>query len=75
MHYALPTGYCTGEVKTLLAVGTKVGGIKILFLEDLDIDKNGIVYIAEGSTKWTMAQTPYLVLEAGPYGRSVSGRR
>ena len=59
-------------MKILLAVGTKVGGEKILFLEDLDIDSNGIVYIAEGSTKWTLAQVAYLILEAGPHGRSVT---
>ena len=72
MHYTLLRGPFTGEVKILLAVGTKVDGEKILFLEDLDIDSNGIVYIAEGSTKWTVAQVSYLLLEAGSHGRSVT---
>ena len=72
MHYALFTGPCTGEVKILLAFGTMVDGEKILYLDDIDIDSNGIVYIGEASTKWTMVQAAYLVLEAGSHGRSVT---
>ena len=56
-------------------MGTEVNGVPTIFFEDVAVDSKGIVYVAEGSTKWQQRYTTYNVLEAGANGRYTTSPR
>ncbi|CAN8031800.1 unnamed protein product [Ixodes persulcatus] len=59
----------TGAAQHLLPAGTEVEGKRILFLDDLDIDDQGVLYITEASGKWQLNKILYTVMEHEDTGR------
>ena len=64
-----------GARTVIFKMGKKVAGVPTNFFEDVAVDSKGIVYVAEGSTKWQQRYTSYNVLEAGAYGRYTTSPR
>ncbi|KAM7284485.1 adipocyte plasma membrane-associated protein [Ixodes scapularis] len=58
-----------GAAQHLLPAGTEVEGKRILFLDDLDIDDKGALYITEASGKWQLNKILYTVMEHEDTGR------
>jgi len=58
-----------GEVKTLFSTETPVNGRFVRFANDLDITKEGEIYMTDSSTKWLIKESMMELLELAPNGR------
>lgn len=65
----LAVNVASGKVTQLVPLHKEVGGKNITFPDDLDIDKNGVIYFSDGSTKWNLDNFMYSVLERQSDGR------
>lgn len=59
----------TGAAEHLLPAGTSVDGKRILFLDDVEVDDQGVVYITEASGKWPLNKILYILMEHEDTGR------
>ena len=63
-----------GESKVLLAAGTPLDGVPILFPNDIDVDwEEEIVYMSDALTKWSQSNNVFGIIETDSSGRYVSG--
>ncbi|XP_030626357.1 adipocyte plasma membrane-associated protein [Chanos chanos] len=60
----------TGEVTSLVSTGTKVGGRRLSFVNDLDVTQDGKkVYFTDSSSRWQRRDYLNLIMEATADGR------
>lgn len=62
----------TGKTTTLLPFGKEIKGTKVMFLDDTDMDKDGVLYISDASTRWTINNFPHSLLEHDNSGRVIT---
>ncbi|KAK2185447.1 hypothetical protein NP493_236g03081 [Ridgeia piscesae] len=58
----------TGKARLLLS---QIAGVKPTFLNDLDIDSNGVIYISDSCRKWQRREFMYPCLEGTGSGRLI----
>ncbi|XP_003742505.1 adipocyte plasma membrane-associated protein [Galendromus occidentalis] len=62
----------SGGSRVLLAIGTQINGTALTFPNDLDVDwDKEIVYMSDGSTKWSTDYSTLDILEADPNSRVI----
>ncbi|XP_041354583.1 adipocyte plasma membrane-associated protein-like [Gigantopelta aegis] len=62
----------TGDVHQLYSSSEPINGKIPKFLNDLDIAKDGTIYVTDSSTKWDRRHNRYVLLEAESSGRLLS---
>jgi len=66
-HWKLQCCYIfSGKARLLLS---QIAGVKPTFLNDLDIDSNGVIYISDSCRKWQRREFMYPCLEGTGSGR------
>lgn len=58
-----------GSIEKVFDSNMKINGVKLNFLNDLDIDEEGNMYVSETSVKWTRRESPIIMMEGRPSGR------
>ncbi|XP_023232279.1 adipocyte plasma membrane-associated protein-like [Centruroides sculpturatus] len=61
----------TGKVTSLLKSSAIIDGKQLVFINDVAIDDDGIIYITESSNRWPLSRVLYVVLEHESTGRVI----
>ncbi|XP_070578296.1 adipocyte plasma membrane-associated protein-like [Ptychodera flava] len=59
----------TGDTATLVSAGAPIEKKAPKFLNDLDVQKDGIIYFTDSSYRWQRRENRYAALEGGECGR------
>ena len=61
--------HVTGDFHPYFRSDQPIDGEKPKFLNDLDIDEEGMIYVTDSSTKWNRNMLSYIMLEGDRTGR------
>ena len=61
----------SGEVFYLWPSNFTIGGDKMMFLNDITISSEGLIYMTDSSTKWNRRHNRYAIMEAELSGRYI----
>ena len=67
-----PCASLSGKSQLLLSSSVEIAGVKPVFLNNLDIDSNGIIYLTDTCKQWQINEFFYSVMEGSGTGRCVS---